>query len=310
MIPGGAEIVDGSTFQESGTDVVLDVSDLRSGYRDVPVLRGVSLQLREGEAIGIVGHNGMGKTTLLRTIMGLMPATGGRITIDGVDVTNWPAHERSRLGIGYVPQGRGILAGLSAQENLRLAWTPDSGETEERAIERVVGIFPRLSRLLDRRGGALSGGEQQILALARALVPLPWLLLLDEPSEGIQPSIVQEIGELLATLREKHRLSMLLVDENLELVLDVESRIVLVERGRITRELDVGAVQGGAIAELVGLGGARSTSAGSGGAARPRPQLTVAASANGSARAPANGGAASTVASVRSSPVPSASARN
>ena len=254
--------------------LVLDVVDLQAGYGELPVLHGVSLQLWEGEAIGIVGHNGMGKTTLMKAIMGLLPARGGKIVVDGVDVTGWAAHERSRLGIAYVPQGRGILPGLSAHENLRLAWTPDSGETEERAIERVLAIFPRLTRLLERRGGALSGGEQQILALARALVPLPWLLLLDEPSEGIQPSIVQEIGELLASLREKHRLSMLIVEQNLELVLDVASRIVLVERGRITRELDVGAVQGGAIAELVGLGGARSTYAGTGGgAARPRPQL-------------------------------------
>jgi amidase len=262
MMPGGAEIVDGNTFQESGTDVVLDVSDLRSGYRDVPVLRGISLQLREGEAIGIVGHNGMGKTTFLRTIMGLMPATGGRITIDGVDVTSWPAHERSRLGIGYVPQGRGILAGLSTRDNLRLAWTADSGETEEHAIDRVLGIFPKLARLLDRRGGALSGGEQQILALARALMPSPWLLLLDEPSEGIQPSIVQEIGTVLAALRREQRLSMLIVEQNLELVLDVASRLVLVERGQITRELTAAAVRGGAIAELVGLGGPRAGRAG------------------------------------------------
>jgi amidase len=262
MMPGGAEIVDGNTFQESGTDVVLDVFDLRSGYRDVPVLRGISLQLREGEAIGIVGHNGMGKTTFLRTIMGLMPATGGRITIDGVDVTSWPAHERSRLGIGYVPQGRGILAGLSARDNLRLAWTADSGETEEHAIDRVLAIFPKLARLLDRRGGALSGGEQQILALARALMPSPWLLLLDEPSEGIQPSIVQEIGTVLAALRREQRLSMLIVEQNLELVLDVASRLVLVERGQITRELTAAAVRGGAIAELVGLGGPRAGKAG------------------------------------------------
>jgi amidase len=262
MMPGGAEIVDGNTFQESGTDVVLDVSDLRSGYRDVPVLRGISLQLREGEAIGIVGHNGMGKTTFLRTLMGLMPATGGRITIDGVDVTSWPAHERSRLGIGYVPQGRGILAGLSARDNLRLAWTADSGETEEHAIDRVLAIFPKLARLLDRRGGALSGGEQQILALARALMPSPWLLLLDEPSEGIQPSIVQEIGTVLAALRREQRLSMLIVEQNLELVLDVASRLVLVERGQITRELTAAAVRGGAIAELVGLGGPRAEKAG------------------------------------------------
>ena len=250
--------------------VVLDISDLHAGYGEVPVLHGVSLQLFEGEAIGIVGHNGMGKTTLMRAVMGLLPVSGGKIVVDGVDVTTWAAHERSRLGIAYVPQGRGILPGLTAHENLRLAWTPDSGETEERAIERVLGIFPRLTRLLERKGGTLSGGEQQILALARALVPMPWLLLLDEPSEGIQPSIVQEIGELLASLKDKHRLSIVIVEQNLELVLDVASRIVLVERGRITRELDVGAVRGGAIADLVGLGGARSTAytSGNGMAAR------------------------------------------
>jgi amidase len=276
------------------TGLVLDITDLRAGYGEVPVLHGVSFQLREGEAIGIVGHNGMGKTTLLKTIMGLLPSTGGRIVVDGVDVTTWAAHERSRLGIAYVPQGRGILSGLTAHENLRLAWTPDSGETEERAIERVLGIFPRLTRLLERKGGTLSGGEQQILALARALVPLPWLLLLDEPSEGIQPSIIQEIGELLASLREKHRLSMLIVEQNLELVLDVASRIVLVERGRITRELDAGTVRGGAIADLVGLGGARSTSyaASSGMAARsPHAQGAPASSGYGSARPQADGSA-------------------
>jgi amidase len=271
--------------------VVLEITDLHAGYGEVPVLRGVSLQLYEGEAIGIVGHNGMGKTTLLRTIMGLLRATGGKIVVDGVDVTTCAAHERSRLGIAYVPQGRGILPGLSAHENLRLAWTPDSGETEERAIERVLGIFPRLTRLLDRRGGALSGGEQQILALARALVSLPWLLVLDEPSEGIQPSIVQEIGELLATLREKHRLSMLIVEQNLELVLDVASRIVLVERGRIIRELGTDAVRGGAIADLVGLGNSRLASPPLA-AARVAPAngpVPVALRANGTARQSTNG---------------------
>ena len=286
----GRETSRGESADASG--VVLEITDLHAGYGEVPVLRGVSLQLDEGEAIGIVGHNGMGKTTLLRTIMGLLPATGGKIVVDGVDVTTWAAHERSRLGIAYVPQGRGILPGLSAQENLRLAWTPDSGETEERAIERVLGIFPRLSRLLDRRGGALSGGEQQILALARALVSLPWLLVLDEPSEGIQPSIVQEIGELLATLREKHGLSMLIVEQNLELVLDVASRIVLVERGRITRELDASAVRGGAIADLVGLGNSRLAPPTPAAARVPPPANApppIAVRSNGAARPPANG---------------------
>ena len=283
------ENVGGEHVKPNG--MVLEITDLHAGYGEVPVLHGMSLQLREGEAIGIVGHNGMGKTTLLKTIMGLLPSSGGKIIIDGVDVTSWAAYERSRLGIAYVPQGRGILPGLSAHENLRLAWTPDSGETEERAIERVIGIFPRLSQLMERRGSALSGGEQQILALARALVPLPWLLLLDEPSEGIQPSIVQEIGAMLGTLREKHRLSMLIVEQNLELVLDVASRIVLIERGRITRELDAGAVRGGAIADLVGLGGARIAHTASGGVAvqpagtnppiASRPAESASSSSNG-----------------------------
>ena len=280
--------------EDADTDgVVLEITDLHGGYGEVPVLRGVSLQLHEGEAIGIVGHNGMGKTTLLRTIMGLLPSTGGKIVVDGVDVTTWAAHERSRLGIAYVPQGRGILPGLSAHENLRLAWTPDSGETEERAIERVVGIFPRLNRLLNRRGGALSGGEQQILALARALVSLPWLLVLDEPSEGIQPSIVQEIGELLAALREKHRLSMLIVEQNLELVLDVASRIVLVERGRIIRELNSSAVRAGAIADLVGLGNSRlAPPPATARAPRTNGPLPLASPSNGAVRPPANAGRA------------------
>jgi amidase len=287
---GDIEAADGDREAGVATNgVVLDIADLRAGYGEVPVLHGISFQLFEGEAIGIVGHNGMGKTTLLKTIMGLLPSSGGKIVVDGVDVTTWAAHERSRLGIAYVPQGRGILPGLTAQENLRLAWTPDSGETEERAIERVLGIFPRLRGLLERRGGALSGGEQQILALARALVPVPWLLLLDEPSEGIQPSIVQEIGELLASLREKHRLSMLIVEQNLELVLDVASRIVLVERGRITRELDVGAVRGGAIADLVGLGGSRSAVyAGASGLVRRARVETPTLAGNGSAVPQAN----------------------
>ena len=279
MSQSQTDVLDAATADETTpSDVVLDISDLRSGYRDVPVLRGVSLQLHEGEAIGIVGHNGMGKTTLLRTIMGLMPATGGRITIDGVEVTNWPAHERSRLGIGYVPQGRGILASLSTHENLRLAWTADSGETEESAIERVMGLFPKLSRLLDRRGGTLSGGEQQILALARALIPAPWLLVLDEPSEGIQPSIVQEIGSVLSTLRRENRLSMLIVEQNLELVFDVANRVVLVERGQITRELDAAAVRGGAITELIGLGATRIARAGRAGAASALTRTATSAS--------------------------------
>ncbi|MGZ5252041.1 MAG: ABC transporter ATP-binding protein, partial [Caldimonas sp.] len=240
-------------------DVVLDVAELRAAYGHVPVLHGITFQLKAGEAVGIVGHNGVGKTTFLKTLIGLVRSTAGRISIDGIDVTRMKAHDRSRLGIGYVPQGRGILPGLTTLENLRLAWTADSGDTESAAIERIVDTLPRLTSILDRKGGALSGGEQQILALGRALMPLPWLLLLDEPSEGIQPSIVQEIGEILATLHKRDRLSLIVVEQNLDLVLDVADRIVVMERGRIVREVDAHRVQAGGLAELLGMGAMRMT---------------------------------------------------
>jgi phosphoribosylformylglycinamidine synthase II len=142
-------------------------------------------------------------------------------------------------------QGRGILPGLTALENLRMAWREDIGETEEQAVERVVDQFPRLRVLLDRKGGSLSGGEQQILALARALVPKPWLLLLDEPSEGIQPSIVQEIGATLARLRDEFGLALIIVEQNLDLVLDVAHRVVVFERGTILKELHASQLSGG-----------------------------------------------------------------
>jgi amidase len=241
-------------------DVVLDVAGLRASYGHVPVLHGIDFQVREGEAVGIVGHNGVGKTTFLKALIGLVPARAGRVSIDGIDVTRMRAHDRSRLGLGYVPQGRGILPGLTALENLRLAWTADAGDTETAAVDRILDTFPRLRPLLDRKGGALSGGEQQILALGRALMPAPWLLLLDEPSEGIQPSIVQEIGEILASLRRRDRLSLVIVEQNLDLVLDVADRIVVMARGLVERELDAHAVQGGGLAELLGMGAHRTAS--------------------------------------------------
>lgn len=246
-----------NTFERA--DVVLQIADLRASYGRVPVLHGVNLQIHEGEALGIVGHNGMGKTTLLKVIMGLMPSTAGRIELDGTDATGSPAHQRSQMGMGYVPQGRGILPGLSALENLRMAWREDIGETEEQAVERVVDQFPRLRVLLDRKGGSLSGGEQQILALARALVPKPWLLLLDEPSEGIQPSIVQEIGVTLSRLRDEVGLALIIVEQNLDLVLDVAHRVVVFERGNIIKELQAHELRGGGLSELLGMGSARMT---------------------------------------------------
>jgi amidase len=275
-----------ASLAHAGTDtpeaasrrVLLEVHELRSGYGRVPVLHGVSFQLREGEALGIVGHNGMGKSTLLKTIMGLLPATGGHIALDETDVTREPAHARSRRGLAYVPQGRGILPGLSALDNLRLAWTGDPHESEQEAVERCVSLFPRLAPLLDRRGGALSGGEQQILALARALVPNPWIILLDEPSEGVQPSIVHEIGQILSRLKTEANLAMVVVEQNLDLVLDVATRIAVLERGRIVRQFgpdEMGA--GSALVEALGLGAVRMTTRVAAPSVRTPPQLVPAA---------------------------------
>ena len=246
---------------ERPSGVVFEVSDLRAGYGTVPVLHGVSLALEAGEALGIVGHNGMGKTTLLKALMGLLPVTSGRVSVDGVDITREPAHARNRLGIAYVPQGRGILPALSALDNLRLAWNHDTEESEQEALDHVLALFPRLTQLLDRRGGALSGGEQQLLALARALMPGPWMLLLDEPSEGIQPSIVQEIGQILAHLRAETGLTMIVVEQNLDLVLDVTTRIAVLEKGRIAQTLATQDLAGGQLAHVLGLGAARTSRA-------------------------------------------------
>ena len=261
----------------AASDLVLEVVGLRAAYGHVPVLHGIDFTLRAGEAVGIVGHNGVGKTTFMKALIGLVPVAAGRISIDGIDATRMKAHERSRLGVGYVPQGRGILPGLTTLENLRLAWTTDTGETESTAVERIIDTLPRLAALLDRKGGALSGGEQQILALGRALIARPWLLLLDEPSEGIQPSIVQEIGDILAHLRKRDQLSLVVVEQNLDLVLDVADRIVVMERGRIEREVDAHSAQAGGIAELLGMGAMRMTrpGAGPGASARLAPTATA-----------------------------------
>jgi amidase len=244
---------------ERRRDTVLEVIGLHAGYGDIPVLRGVSFELLSGEAIGIVGHNGSGKTTLLKTLLGLIRATSGSISIDGENMTRSAAHQRARMGIAYVPQGRGILPAFSALENLRLAWSADTGESEQQSLDRVLNYFPRLQSILDRKGATLSGGEQQILALGRSMMPAPWLLLLDEPSEGIQPSIIEEIGQVLATLHRQHNLSLIIVEQNLDLVLDVADRVLVFERGNIEQEFAVSDLQGGALAQLLGMGSGRLT---------------------------------------------------
>lgn len=151
----------------------------------MPILHGIDFSVAENEVVGILGHNGMGKTTLLQTLMGFLPATAGTVRFRDSDITRLSPYERAGRGIGYVPQGRGIFPQLSVRDNLRFAWHEYSGAPEAEVIETVLADFPRLRPLLDRQGGALSGGEQQLLALARCLMGDPEFLLLDEPTEGI-----------------------------------------------------------------------------------------------------------------------------
>jgi urea ABC transporter ATP-binding protein UrtE len=215
---------------------MLEANGLCAGYGAIPVLYGVTLSVRSGEAIGILGHNGMGKTTLLRTLIGALPATAGTIRFNNDDVTSLAPHARAKRGMAYVPQGREIFPTLSAYDNLRLGLVK-TGRKPEGAIDALLEDFPRLRPLLDRPGGALSGGEQQLLALARALAGEPSMLLLDEPTEGIQPSIIEEIAETLVSLREKRGLTIVLVEQNLDFIAAVSQRVLVIRRGRIGDEI-------------------------------------------------------------------------
>ena len=233
--------------------MMLQVDGLRSGYGRIPILAGVNFAVGAGEFVGILGHNGMGKSTLLRTLMGYLPATGGRILFEGRDVTGASPTARARLGIGYVPQGRQIFPALSVAENLRMGCLL-SRQDERRTVEGVLDSFPRLRRLLDRPGGALSGGEQQLLALARCLCGAPRLMLLDEPTEGIQPSIIDEIIETLQALSRAGQVTVVLVEQNLKFIAALSQRILIIQKGAITRETSPEAVQDPAlIAEFVGM---------------------------------------------------------
>lgn len=212
------------------------VSELRAGYGRVPVLDGVTFSARQAEIVGLLGPNGMGKTTLLKTLIGVLPLSGGSILFDGVELRAKPAHERARLGIGYVPQGREIFAGLTVRENIAFG-AASSGRARRAVIERAVADFPVLERLLDRKGGALSGGEQQILALARVLAGDPRVLLLDEPTEGVAPAIVEDIERQLIKLARERSLAVVVVEQDVDFLATVSDRILQMQKGRIVREV-------------------------------------------------------------------------
>ena len=232
---------------------MLEVSELAAGYGRIPILGGVSFSVARGEFIGILGHNGMGKTTLLRALMGYIPATTGRVELEDADITRAEPYRRARAGMGYVPQGRDIFPGLSVRDNLRMG-AVGRPKDEDAAIRSALETFPRLKPLIDRPGGALSGGEQQLLAIARCLAGSPRLILLDEPTEGIQPSIIDEIAETLLGLRSKGGLTMILVEQNLDFIAALSERVLIIQKGVIVHSAEPGELHGhGLVNEFIGV---------------------------------------------------------
>ncbi|MGD9536409.1 MAG: ABC transporter ATP-binding protein [Alphaproteobacteria bacterium] len=215
----------------------LELDTLNAGYGGVPIVRDVSLALNQGEVLGVVGRNGVGKTTLVKTIAGLLRVTGGGIRYKGEDVTSRDARDMARLGMGYVPQGRGIFPRLSVIENLRMGEAVGGGRRAPSHYEEVFAWFPRLKERARQQAGTLSGGEQQMLAIGRVLIGSPDFLLLDEPSEGIQPSIVQQIAEVILEQNEARGLTVLLVEQNLDLVYMTAERCVVMDKGALVAEL-------------------------------------------------------------------------
>jgi urea transport system ATP-binding protein len=217
---------------ENSESGILKVQGVELKYGAAQVLRGVELEARKGEVMSLMGRNGVGKTTLLRAIVGYHPISAGTITWQGEQLGTMPPYERARRGIAIVPQGREIFPLLTVAENLQTGLAPLSGDKRQ-IDDEIFTLFPVLKSMLRRRGGDLSGGQQQQLAIGRALVMRPRLLVLDEPTEGIQPSIIKDIGRAIDYLRKKGDMAIVLVEQYFEFARDLADRYAVMDRGQV-----------------------------------------------------------------------------
>jgi len=230
----------------STSDSVLAVSGLWANYGATPILQGVDIKIAKGEIVGLIGRNGVGKTTTMRCLIGLLRATAGSIRVLGQDLTGQPADAFARLGIGYIPQGREVFPRMTVAENLTVGELI-GGPKGKKQPDLVYQYFPRLAERRNQLAGTMSGGEQQQLAIGRALIGNPALMLLDEPSEGTQPSIVQMICEALKSIRNELGTTILFVEQNLDTILAISERCYVMEKGRITAEIPPGGVTSEAV---------------------------------------------------------------
>jgi urea transport system ATP-binding protein len=218
---------------QGGVQPMLAISDLHAAYGQSEVLHGLDIAVAPGEIVAVMGRNGMGKTTLMKTLMGIVPVKSGSIRVDGAEVGALKSHQRVARGLAYVPQGRMIFSAMTVQENIETGLTVTN---ERRVPQDLYMMFPVLLEMKGRRGGNLSGGQQQQLAIARALASRPKVLLLDEPTEGIQPSIIREMGRTLKKIRDERGLSIVVSEQVLSFALDVADRVLVIENGHIVHE--------------------------------------------------------------------------
>ncbi|WP_050464768.1 urea ABC transporter ATP-binding subunit UrtE [Herbaspirillum autotrophicum] len=212
---------------------MLQVNQLNQYYGSSHTLRGVSLNVEKGKCMTLLGRNGVGKTTLLKCLMGVLPVATGSVSLEGRDITKLKPHQRAALGIAYVPQGREIFARLTVEENLLMGMATKSGKQASVIKGEVYELFPVLKEMLHRRGGDLSGGQQQQLAIARALLAEPKLIILDEPTEGIQPSIIKDIGRVISLLRARGDIGILLCEQYFDFARELADNFVVMSRGEV-----------------------------------------------------------------------------